>query len=93
MIVSLIVFILLQLADGYTTMKALKSASNYEANPVMKFLMQKIGKLPALALMKILMSAGMSYAYVFSGPFITLIPNLIYVYVIYNNVRVLKGIK
>lgn len=93
MVLTLILFLLLQVADIYTTYKGLTSGKAKEANPVMKFLMGKVGLLPALLLSKIFISAGMSYAYVFYGATVTVIPNLVYVYVIYNNIRTLKTTK
>ena len=45
--------IAVQIADAVTTVQALKRPGNYEANPALKWLMDKIGVKEALFLVKV----------------------------------------
>ena len=57
MIYLLITLTLLQAADFYTTYTALKSGTGQEANPFAKKLMDAIGVVPALVLLKVGLAA------------------------------------
>ncbi len=57
MIYLLITLTLLQAADFYTTYTALKSGTGKEDNPFVKKLMDLIGVIPALALLKVGLAA------------------------------------
>ncbi len=46
-----------QVLDAYTTVLALKKPGNYEANPLLKMLMDKIGVKEALLLVKVVSCA------------------------------------
>lgn len=45
--------VIAQVLDAYTTIEALKRPGNYEANPALKWLMDKIGVKEALLLVKV----------------------------------------
>lgn len=48
-----VLLVVLQVADAWSTLKALKRPGNYEANPAMKWLMDKIGVKEALLFTKV----------------------------------------
>lgn len=90
--IILILFILLQIADGWTTHYAIASGKGQESNPVMKYLLSKFGY-SALYASKVIVSVLAIWAYqkVSYIPFI--IPTLYYLYIIYGNIKVSIGNK
>lgn len=54
MAVLLILFVALQLADIWTTLRAFdRNPRAYEANPPLRWLMMRLGTVPALAVVKV----------------------------------------
>lgn len=82
-----------QLADVWTTMRVLK-AGGIEANPLMRFLMRKVGVRSALWGSKLLVCSALVWvSWRHSGMVVTAILGALlgfYCWVIYNNLRVLK---
>lgn len=85
----LYLLILLQVADIVTTIIALQGPA-HESNPVLKKLMDKIGVLPALLIVK-----GLAIA--FFWYFQAMIPQAVfwllcafYVYIVYNNLMTIR---
>jgi hypothetical protein len=62
MIYLLILLILLQIADCLTTVHILKNGGR-EANPMMNWLFNKIGTIPSLVIMKLLVIGVMVWAW------------------------------
>lgn len=60
--ILLTLFILLQIADSLTTVHILKNGGR-EANPVMNWLFQKIGMIPSLVIMKVLLIGIVTWAW------------------------------
>jgi len=81
-------FALLQCIDLYTTYTILKSGKGHEANPILAWVFSKIGYPTGLAIFKLLcVIIGfflMPYWYALA------ILNALYVWVAYNNYKVLK---
>lgn len=77
----------LQVADVATTLRAF-SLGGYEKNKVLKKVMQAIGVLPAL-LLKIAFVAVVGYTIKDDALILPLVVAL-YVYVVFNNVRVIR---
>jgi hypothetical protein len=95
-IILLIIFGILQAGDGWTTWEALRKPGNYEANKAVKWIMARIGVIPALILLKggitVLMGAAVYYA-----PSIYLTVALaglccLYAWIVFNNYKLIKGI-
>lgn len=83
-----VVFVLLQIADVASTMIALNMGAR-EANPVMRWLFEKIGVNPALYTVKV-SGIVLLWVYGMGLPVIVwLIMVGVYVAVVYNNARVI----
>lgn len=94
MLEIMIVFSILQLADIWTTNKAL-SMGGREINPVMRWLMAKLGVIPALVWMKAVV-VFIAYKYIYPHPSLIEVFGIVtafYVYVIYNNFKAIKILK
>lgn len=81
----LILFVALQVGDVLTTNKALATGAK-EANPIVKWLMDKIGdkwwviKIPIIAIM---------FGVIYTPAWVILIPiNILYIWVVWNNYKV-----
>lgn len=81
------VFVILQALDFYSTTLALKKQNNYEANPVMRFFMDKLGVELAMLILK-------AVAILLIWHFLSVIPipalaviDLVYIYVVYRNFK------
>ena len=91
-VILVAVFAALQLADGVST-HVLLARGHREANPVMAWLMDRIGVLPALLLAKgASIGVALWSASLYDAQHV--LPALVflctfYVYVVYNNVRLL----
>lgn len=83
--------IALNIADAVTTYIALKRIPNaIEANPVMAFLMSKLGLVGALVA-KMVVAVGATYAaYDYGQPWLFGVLCAMYVFIVYNNVKVIK---
>jgi len=87
----LAIFILLQCLDGYTTCRALQNPQNYEKNPLMRWLMSKLGMKRALIMTKLLVILWLS-ALTFHGgvswwPYALGVLNIWYLWVVVHNFR------
>lgn len=85
--------LVLQLLDGYSTVVALRQG-NKEKNPLLIWLMAKIGVIPALAITKIICFGF--YVYVGYGQTdwefsaVSIVIAIIYTKVVYSNFKLLK---
>lgn len=85
--------ILLQVADGFLTWACLQRENKMEANPILRWLFGKVGIVGGLLLVKSIGTLVCIGAY-FTGPYATpalMIIAMIYVVVVGNNLRHLKG--
>ena len=83
-----LLYAMLQVGDSYTTVRGLKIRGNYERNIVMRWLMEKIGVVPALVVFKGLM-VGVLFYILDETPWQVLAGlDVMYVYIIYKNWRV-----
>jgi hypothetical protein len=82
-------FVLLQVADVWTTYKCITSGKGKEANPVMKWIMDKLGLLEGLVLLKIV---GTVVVVGLLSQFIEalILLNCFYSYIVYNNWKILN---
>lgn len=87
------IFVIVNILDCVTTVRALQ-AGGTEANPVMKKVMDLIGVIPALVIMKIIALGVVAAAYVFVPPVRAWMPviiglfSLAYAAVVFNNYRI-----
>lgn len=86
------IFFLLQVVDIVTTTLALKTGRAREANPFIRAVMDKLGVIPALVLLKVLMLAPVGYLWVLAPLWLQTTLNLIYLYVVLNNINVILKI-
>jgi hypothetical protein len=85
-------FVLLQCVDFYTTYTIIKTGKGHEANPILAKIFDKIGYPAGLALIKGGAIAFAFYLVQFSNAYYILgIADVIYIYVIFNNIKVMKG--
>ena len=94
--VLLILFLILQAADGWTTW-AIMNHGGREANPFVAYLMYKLGILPAILVVKFLAGAAAAVPAVFFPASLTTRVVLIILCVLYgiavaNNKRVLENL-
>lgn len=93
-ITAFIIFFLTQAADFYTTWRVLQMPNRTEANPVVKKVMDKIGVVPALLILKGLFVAGVGAGlWFYPEPILQITVIIIsvgYGWVISNNVRLMK---
>jgi len=82
-------FIILQFLDFWTTYNVIKADKGHEGNPVMAWLFSKIGVIGGFALMKAFVIVAMWF--VKDVLFAISLINIIYVYVVYMNYRILKS--
>ena len=88
--ILLIFFIALQAGDFYTTYIILKTGKGYEANPILRWVFDKIGYTAGLAIFKGLAVAVGVYAAQFWNGYYVLAPmTALYAWVVYNNYKVL----
>ena len=82
-------FVLLQCGDFFTTYTIIKSGKGHEANPVLAWVFGKIGYVQGLCIIKgiaiVLGFILLQYSYALA------ILDILYVWVVYNNYKVLKG--
>ena len=88
--ILLAIFIALQAGDFYTTYTILKNRTGREANPILRWVFEKIGFTAGLAIFKGLAVAVGVYAAQFWSGYYVLIPAVaLYSWVVYNNYKVL----
>lgn len=85
----LVILIALQVADGWTTWRALSDGKAREANPLLAWLMERIGTVPALLAVK---GAGVAISVylVLSAPVAAGLMALGYAAIVANNLRVMR---
>ena len=91
----LVIFILLQFLDFWTTYNVIKSGKGHEGNPIMAWVFAKIGIIGGFAFIKTVMLIIVGYI-VYTVPvnasiFALTIFNVLYAYVVYQNYRILKA--
>ena len=88
--ILLAIFIALQCGDFYTTYTILKTGKGYEANPILRWVFDKIGYVTGLVIFKCLAVAVGVYAAQFWNGYYVLAPMVaLYTWVVYNNYKVL----
>lgn len=89
----LVAVLMAQIADLETSYEALKDGENREANPLVARVMEKIGLLPALVVVK---AVGMAVAVVIArsgysvAPWLLGVIALIYAYVVIQNAKLIN---
>lgn len=86
----LISIIILQILDIYTTHKALLLSKVYEANPVIRFLINKLGKTFGLLLIKFIFIGLLIFLYPYLPIYILIGIIVLYLGVVINNILVIK---
>jgi uncharacterized membrane protein YiaA len=93
--ILLAIIIILQILDAYTTWKNLQREDRAEGNALIKTLMDKIGILPALVVVKAVMVAVLAAAILtYPSIYLTVSMGVIiigYTYIVYRNYKLLKG--
>ena len=88
------VFIILQILDVLTTIKALNKPGIVEGNPILNPLMEKIGVLPTLIIVKVFtIAATIAGLYYYPLPIVQIVTAatcLVYIWVIWNNIQKAK---
>lgn len=85
------IFYILQIADGVTTYIALKLPGSREGNPVIRWVMDRIGILPAIVMIKAAYIALMYFGARDMGANVVMFWSLVYVAVVIWNVgKILK---
>jgi hypothetical protein len=83
------VFALLQCIDFYTTYTIIKTGKGHEANPILAWVFSKIGYPTGLAIVKgtaiVIGFLLLQYWYILA------LLDILYVWVVYNNFKVLRG--
>lgn len=88
----LAMFVALQVADYWTTMRCIAAGRGHEANPVMAWLMARIGVGPAFVGMKLVAIALAMNLFVISfAPFVLAALCAWYGWVAWNNWRIARG--
>ena len=90
---ALILVLILQVLDVVTTIVALQREGLVEGNPYIKKLMDKIGVFPALLLIKGVFIAFLLWAYPLVPEPVLWVLAAFYVWVIYNNVKLIRSAK
>lgn len=88
--ILLITLIILQLLDVYTTKTALSLKNTVEANPVVKFLIDKLGLTFGLLSIKFLLVAVLIIAFPYTHLYALIGLNLLYVGIVINNFLVIR---
>ncbi len=88
--ILLISIIFLQILDIYTTHKALSLSHVYEANPVIRFLISKLGKTFGLLLIKFVFVGLLIFLYPYLPIYVLIGISILYLGVIINNILVIK---
>jgi len=89
--ILLVIFIILQCADLYTTYTIIKTGKGYEANPFLAWIFDKIGYVVGLLIFKGLAIAIGLFVVQFWNGYYVLAPLIaLYSWVVYNNYKVLN---
>ena len=89
--ILLVIFIILQCADLYTTYTIIKTGKGYEANPFLAWIFDRIGYTAGLLIFKGLAIAIGLYAVQYWNSFYLFVPLIaLYSWVVYNNYKVLN---
>lgn len=82
----------MQVIDGYTTIEGLRTGAMHEANPLLAKLIGQVGRDRAVVGVKLLAIAGLWYGRADAPLWMLAGMAAMYVYVIGNNVRLLRGV-
>lgn len=86
-----VVFVLLQLADLYTTYTIINTGKGYEANPFLAWIFDRIGYVAGLLIFKGIAIAIGLYTVQYWNSFYLFVPLIaLYSWVVYNNYKVLN---
>lgn len=88
--ILLIAFIVLQVLDVFTTYKTLSGNKGIEANPIMKFLISKLGLTFGLLIPKFIVIGLVVLTYELMSPYILLGLVILYIGIIINNFWILN---
>jgi hypothetical protein len=83
------IFIILQYFDFWTTYNVIKTNKGHEGNPIMAWLFSKIGVIGGFVVMKSIVIIAVWF--IKDILLIIILLNVIYVYVVYMNYRILKS--
>lgn len=89
----LIAFLLLQVYDCYSTNEVLRRKIGYESNPVIRYLMDRVGIVGTLIAKTALALAAGAWMYVHDQTEILAALTAFYGYFMYQNYKVLNGRK
>ena len=81
-------FLLLNLADAITTYIIMHTYKGKELNPILRWLMRKIGVVPAL-IVKMVLAVILAY-YMLSHGWALVVTNVMFALVLVNNINVIK---
>lgn len=87
------VFVALQIGDIISTTLALQKSNVVEGNPIVRWIMDRVGILPALVLSKVVVIVLFGVA-VYLSPYAVYLMGLMslfYVWVVVNNIKILQG--
>lgn len=93
MIVLLIIALTLQVADAWTTYRALSRPGAREVNPLVASLLGRLGLVGGLALAKLLGVGAVTLAYVLDSAFALYVLIVLYTAVVANNINVLRSVR
>lgn len=88
-VILFVLFCMLQVCDVYTTKRILDTRIGHEANPVMAWLIRNTSPLAGLVIPKIVV-VSLSYYFLRDSPAVMLGLCAVYVWVINNNLKVLR---
>ena len=83
--------VVLQIADGYTTIQGLRTGKAREANPILAKLIGEVGRDRAVVGVKLACIAGLWYGRADTPLWAMGALAALYTYTIINNVRVMRG--
>jgi hypothetical protein len=89
--ILLIIFIILQLADLYTTYTIINTGKGYEANPFLAWIFDRIGYVAGLLIFKgLAIAIGLYLIQFWNGYYVLASLIALYTWVVYNNYKVLN---
>jgi hypothetical protein len=89
MVALFLLFVLLQVADGYTTYRLL-SAGGKELNPLLAYAFDRIGLVPGLVIYKGVCVAGGGWLYLSQQWWIIAALLMFYLWVVWHNVQQMR---
>ena len=92
-IIICVVFVALQVGDIVSTTLALQKSNVVEGNPIVRWIMDRVGIIPALILSKLVV-IGLFGVAVYLSPYAVYLMGLMslfYVWVVVNNIKIIQG--